>query len=328
MPGSPGIFNKNDGDTIYAADYNNIQSATEFLLGTGLADSGYGQAIGSAQVSVDAVITVSQWNNLRSDLLKVRQHQTGVDESANLTVPTNSSVITNEFVNQYKTFSTTATTDRLVCASNQATETNLFTPRTRSTSWSGKLTHTVTITFSTANQARFFFNAGGSFKFSASRTGGSTTDKNTAWTNLLSDMATITFAAAGTTYSGTGAAGGYPKTSIGWYGLTTSDQTVFIKPTAPGVYQENEYRILVKKDANDNTARILTFTIEFDDADTGDQRPYNPSTPPGAGADGTGTAGPGVDESVDGTVTSTVRIFRPTGINVEVTAPSFSESGL
>ena len=153
MAGSPGIFNKNDGDTIYAADYNNVQSATEFLLGIGLADSGYGQTISSTQVAEDQVISVSQWNSLRSDLLKIRQHQTGVDETANLTVPTDSSLITNEFVNQYKAFATTATTNRLIIASNQATEANLFTPRQRTSAWNGVLTHTITITFASANAA-------------------------------------------------------------------------------------------------------------------------------------------------------------------------------
>ena len=180
MPGSPGIFNKNDGDTIYAADYNNVQSATEFLLGIGLADSGYGQTISSTQVTSNQVVSVSQWNNLRSDLLKIRQHQTGVDESGNLTVPTNSSLITNEFVNQYKAFATTATTNRLVIASTQGTEEDLYNPSlsTRTTAWNGVLTHTVTIIFSSANQARFYFNAGGQIRFSASRTGGSSNNKN------------------------------------------------------------------------------------------------------------------------------------------------------
>ncbi len=333
MAGSPGIFPKNDGDTIYAADYNNIQSATQFLLGAGLADSGYGQAVGSSQVAgppTSTKVTVAQWNALRTDLLKIRQHQTGVDESANLTVPTTSLTINNEFANEYKNYANTCNTNRLVIASNQGTETNLFTPAERTSSWNGKITHTVTITFADSNQARYYFNAGGQFRFSASRSGGDATDKNSSWTTLLSDMATITFGSSGTTYSGSGA--NTVATSTGWYQLTTSDQTVFVKPAAAGVYNENEYRIKVRKNANDNTATILYFTIEFDDVDSGDQRPYNPSTPPGPGADGTGSPGPGQDEDVNtgsgAVLTSTVKIFRPTGSNVEVTAPSFTQSGI
>lgn len=322
MPGSPGIFPKNDGDTIYAADFNNVQSSAEFLLGNGLADSGYGQGVSSGQVSANEKVRVSQWNVLRSDLLKIRQHQTGVDESGNLTIPTTSSKITNEFVNQYKTFANTCSSNRLTIASNQGTLSDLFTPRQRTTAWNGVLTHTVTITFASSNAARHFFNAGGQFRFSASRSGGSSTNKNTAWTNMLSDMGTITFNHGSTTYSGSGAS--IVQTGIGWYGLTTSNQKVFEKPAASGVYLENDYNIQVRKNANDNTANILYFTIEFRDDDTGDQQ--LPGVNPGA--DGIIVPGPAVDENVDGTLTSTVKIFRPTGVNVEVPSPSVAESGL
>lgn len=321
MPGSAGIYPKNDGDTIYAADYNNIQDTVQTLLGTGLADQGYGQAVASTQVAVDTKVTVSQWTTLRGDLLKIRTHQTGVDETGNLTVPTTSDLITNEFVNQYKTYGTTATTNRFTIASNQGQE-EAFVSRQRITAWNGVLTHTVTITFATANAARHWFNAGGQFRLTASRTGGSASTKNSVWETLLSDMAVITLAANGTTYSGTG---GTAQTSTGWYQLTTSNTKIFEKPAAAGVYNENDYNVNARKNANDNTATELTLTIEFRDDDSGDQRPVDPGT---LGVDGLGTAGPGVDENVDGTLTSVVRIFRPIGSNVELTAPAVSESGL
>ncbi len=322
MPGSAGIFPKNDGDTIYAADYNNIQDTVQTLLGTGLADQGYGQAVNSTQVVANSKVTVSQWTTVRGDLLKIRTHQTGVDETGNLTIPTTSDVITNEFINQYKTYATTCTTNRFTIASNQGQE-EAFVSRQRITVWNGVLTHTVTVTFASANAARHWFNAGGQFRFTASRTGGSVSTKNSAWQTLLSDMAVITFAANGTTYSGTGAS--TVATSTGWYQLTTSNTKIFEKPAAAGVYNENDYNINARKNASDNTATELTFTIEFRDDDSGDQRPVDPGT---LGVDGLGTAGPGVDEDVDGTLTSVVRIFRPIGTNVELTAPAVSESGL
>lgn len=321
MPGSAGIYPKNDGDTIYAADYNNVQDTVQTLLGIGLADQGYGQAVASTQVAVDTKVTVSQWTTLRGDLLKIRTHQTGVDETGNLTVPTTSDKITNEFVNQYKTYGTTCTTNRFTIASNQGQE-EAFVSRQRTTAWNGVLTHTVTVTFASANAARHWFNAGGQFRFTASRTGGSASTKNSVWETLLSDMGVITLAANGTTYSGTG---GTAQTSTGWYQLTTSNTKIFEKPAAAGVYNENDYNINARKNANDNTATELTLTIEFRDDDSGDQRPVDPGT---LGVDGLGTAGPGIDENVDGTLTSVVRIFRPIGSNVELTAPAVSESGL
>ena len=71
--GSPGIFPKAEGNIIYAADYNNVQGTANFLLGTGLADSGYGQAITSGQVDSTLKVTAAQWVDLRTDLLKIRQ---------------------------------------------------------------------------------------------------------------------------------------------------------------------------------------------------------------------------------------------------------------
>ena len=287
--GSPGIFPKAVGNIIYAADFNNIQSTAEFLLGAGLSDSGYGQIVGSAQVASDDVVTVSQWNNLRTDLLKIRQHQTGIDESISLTLPTTSDLIDDAFANQYKDFATLCSTNRLTVALTEAPVVNLYDPllSRRTSSWNGKLTHTVTITFASGDAARHFFNSGGSFQFSATISG----------------------------YTGVDAAGGYPKTSIGWYELTTTDQFVFIKPTTPGVYLENEYRIKAKKDVANNTATVLTFTIEFEDADLGDQRPgYKP--------------GPGIDEQVTGTLTSIVKIGRAASTNVTVPSPAFVQSGI
>jgi hypothetical protein len=318
MPiGSPGIFPKTVGNIIYAADFNNIQSTAEFLLGAGLSDSGYGQAVGSAQVASDDIVTVSQWNALRTDLLKIRQHQTGINESLSLTLPTTSDVIDDAFANQYKDLATLCSTNRLTVALTEAPVVNLYDPvlSTRTSPWNGLLTHTVEITFASGDAGRQFFNSGGSFQFSATITGytGGTNDKGGRWDQMLTAMGTIKFAAHGTTYTGTDAAGGYPKTSIGWYELTTSDQYVFVKPTTPGVYLENEYRIKAKKNVANNTATVLTFTIEFNDADVGDQRPgYKP--------------GPGVDENVTGSLASIVKIARAASSNVTVPSPAYTSN--
>lgn len=321
MSGSPGIFPKIDGNTIYAEDYNNIQNTAEFLLGAGLSDAGYGQTVSSAIVSGQPApdkVTVSQWNSLRNDLLKIRQHQTGIDEGPNLTIPTDSSLITNEFVNQYKTFATTCQVDRLTIAGNQGTESNLVPPSVRGTAWNGTLTQVITVTFPTGNAARHFFNAGGQIRFSASLDHSLplidvSYTKTQRWKELLAEMATITFGATGTTYSGTNAAGGFPRTDLGWYSITTTPQTIFVKPAIAGVYAENDYNISVSKDDTSvANGRILTITIQFRDDDTGDP----PILPVPKGGSPTG-----IDESVKGTLTSVVKAFVPTGSNVELPLP-------
>jgi hypothetical protein len=105
--------------------------------------------------------------------------------------------------------------------------------------WQRSLTTTHTITFASANAARYFFNAGGRITWAGSRSGGSATSKNTAWSNLLTACGTLnittgtsTQAIACTSYTGTTKTGGSGTpttllTTIGFYDLTTSDQEIF-----------------------------------------------------------------------------------------------------
>jgi hypothetical protein len=74
--------------SILTLDYNNIQTKIASILGIGASSTGYGQPLLSTQISsAKTVITGAQWNALRTDLINARTHQTGADESNNLTDP-------------------------------------------------------------------------------------------------------------------------------------------------------------------------------------------------------------------------------------------------
>jgi len=78
------------GNKIEWSDYNEIQSIIAPILGptpTASGTSGYGQFVSSNQVSRYAKITNTQWANLRTDILRTRQHQTGTDLTSTLAVP-------------------------------------------------------------------------------------------------------------------------------------------------------------------------------------------------------------------------------------------------
>jgi len=122
-------------------------------------------------------------------------------------------------------------------------------------------------------------------------------------------MGTIGFKYNTTSVSGTGSA-----QAIGNYNLTTTNQTIFTKGGGAAVYAENAY--IIKAYHNNASGAILTFEIEFQDNDQGD-RPPNPPAPP---------YGPIVDENVDGTLTSYIQYYQPTGSNVEVALPSVSNT--
>jgi hypothetical protein len=171
---------------------------------------------------------------------------------------------------------------------------------TRTTAWNATITHTVTLTFASADAMRWYFNAGNSFKFSASRSGGTAGIKNTSWDTMFANMGTISFNQTNTTSTGNGT-----SYAIGYSLLTITDQAIFLKNTETPTYSPNEYRVYARANAALATATQIIFTINFADLST-DSLPLNPPF--------------FIDENVDGTIVSTVQTYRSTGTNVATPA--------
>ena len=310
----------NSGDTITAAQYNDLQSRVNNIMGTGSGQSGYGQALASAQVSTGNTVTATQMDNLRTDINKANNHQTGSSASiGNIAVgqiigadasgtSVGSLTQTTEGYNDYDAAVTNITTNKFLIDSGEGTL-EPVTSSSRSTNWQVELQHTFTLDFGSSNAARFFFNSGSDIRMSISLTGQSGSKSNT-WSTLLSDIGTVTFNYTTTTQSGSG--GSFPGTR-GWYDMTTSYQNIFTQTVGGGgVYDENNVTIQARRNSASSTLQIR---IRIIDADTGDQRPgYLP--------------GPGEDETVNGTISTTIQRFRATGTNVEVTAPSTTNNTL
>jgi len=289
----------NIGETILATDYNAIRNKIIDVMGAGSASYGYGQNIISSPVSNVQTVTKNQWDNLRFDIINARVHQTGelptVVQVSN-TDPIRYSAGSPNY--QYDILAETARSERFNVGTGQFTLTP-GTSQTTSSSWASSQTVTVTITFSTAQQARYFFNSGGKIRFSSTRTGGSLTQQNQAWTNLLSSAGASDF-------------GGITP-SVAFYNLTSSPQTCFTY-SATSPYSANTYRINAYCNVANNsggTATQVFFVVSYTDAYVD----LNPSTPPG--------------DNVDGTLTLTVEQIKaagnllPTG-TFAITAPTYS----
>lgn len=308
------------GQKIDAVDYTSIQNKIATVLGTGSSNYGYGQTVTSPSNIVSGnKIQLTHWLTLRTDLAKARAHQTGTaigtssaTDGVNLLVPSSSLVITEALRNQYSLFADTVTTNRF--ASNE------FSPETlaaftKQNTWNGTIQNVVTITGSatglgSAENMRFFFNAGGTINITASLTGysGTGTDKGPTWYLMLNQAGTVTMNYTTTTYTGSGGT----TYNIGYYSLTTSDQLIFYKPAPAGVYAENDYWIYARKSSN---GADVIMTIRFQDDDAGDQQ-------------GGFLPGASVDEQVTGNLTTTVTMNRPSGANVSVVAPTASQTGM
>ena len=291
---------------VTATRYNAIQSKVAAVLGTGSGDKGYGMSLASAQVGAGDTVTATHIANLHTDINKCILHQTASATTA-IVAPAATDVIEeNNSTNkkgwaQYEAESTVAETNRLTAAGGNMTTTSELT-ESRTSSWGGSpdtVNTTFTVTFSSADIKRNFFNSGGEIRMALALSSGSGS-KGTSWTNLFSGAGTIKFGRTATTCTGSGT-----TTSIGNVDMTGSHQTIFSKDVGSGVYGENDFTITAK----DNSSTVLEFIVTLNDDDAGDQ---------------TGTGGP-VDEDVGGTTTLTVSSFYANNASaVQHSRPTYS----
>jgi len=291
------------GDTITATDYNNFVANINAVISTGSSDSGYGLTAIS-NVSVGATISAAQWNSLLDGLQTAANHQGTTLTNASNTVTTGGNILP---LANLGTDIGLIDTNRLTAdVANMSTGVT-GTSSSRTTAWSGTVSHTFTVTYADANAARYFFNSGGKIKFAFSRSGGTTSDQNTSWTNLLSGLGTIEFGAQAAQSTG----------SSGFYDLTGTPASVYNSAVGSGAYSANDVDIAASVSSN-----VITFTVSFNDdhaAQSGTYTGGGLGTAPNEGTGWTGT------DSVDGTLTSTITFDKADNASyVQVASPTFS----
>lgn len=297
------------GNTILLSDYNNIQTKIATVLGTGSGQSGYGQTVSSSQLSAKSVIDDAHWDNLRTDLLKARQHQTGADESTGLTDIAAGQLIDDAVITAYETFATTVVNNKFAIASNQIAYQPLVS--TAIGVWNGTRTATVTFSFASADAARYFFNSGSYLRITG-QAGLNDPAKPKDYSWYLMTAAEVGTIGVGYNYSisTNGSSPAIANSSLGFYNLTNSYQRIVSKGAAAGVYVENRYYIDIACDVTSNTSGGATkvyVRVSFEDNDLGDQT-------------GTGAA---VDENISAASVSADTIYAY-GTNVQVATPTIT----
>lgn len=298
---------------ILATDYNIIQSKIASVMGDGSGTKGYGQTIASSQVGQFAKITASQWNNLRNDVLRARQHQTGQDLTADLVVAGASTTIADSQRSALLIMAEDAEVPSNYLVSppppTELARSNLVSEQVRTQKWNGKITQTIDIIWPTADDARYFFNSGGNIEFSSTFSPSVAGLKGISWSTLLQSMGTFRFNydrvfTTGTAFTGTD----------GFYDLTTIPVIVAQKETSSSAYIPNEYFITARVNSTlANERRILTFVINWDDSSVAP-----PSFP---------DPGFGIDEDVEGTLTSQVQVVRSIN-NVVIPVPNATTTSI
>ena len=243
------------GNLIEATDYNNLINGTNQLntvWAVGNGDAGYGQTA-IATVAVSNTVTATQWASLINTLNSARTHQSGSGSGI-------SAVTAGQTINWISTLQTqidSAYTNRgsfaaqgtTVTGSNDATN-----PSAADTS-AFSYFRDVNVVFSSANAARYFFNAGGQINFVCSATDNAGTTRSTTLRDMINQAGGIT-AFRNTTNGGRSGTGGTVvtnNTAFGYRNLVFNSGTTIVDIDVAGTYSTHNVGILVFTSSNDTT---------------------------------------------------------------------------
>jgi len=254
---------------VQASDYNTLVGNTgpttapnqiNTIWGIGTGARGYGQSPLS-QISPNGVVYASQWSTLISTVNSILQHQGS--SGTGITLPTFGntisylgtlqSAITTGYNNALN-FSGhggsfvpggTITTNFSASISNAGSN----PPNSQTNQTSITRSFGLTATFSSADQARYFFNAGGQLNFVVT---GVTNNDNTqrsadAITTMLTNFGGVSAFRANTNGGRTGTGGTVTtnNTAVGYYNLSTSVQNTQYIASANVTYNADFTRFYV-----------------------------------------------------------------------------------
>jgi len=265
------------GDTILDDQYNTFvnSSSSPFgynhFAGTGTGLYGLGQTH-IATRSAGTTIQASDWNTLFTGLTNIGNH-------------TNDSLTTRTAVSAGDTIAIKAAVeaDLATLAASVAggcvnatavSESSELQSQTSSTRWTGSHTVEHSITFSTGDNLRHFFNAGGKMRTQLSRNGnggGSATSKDSSVDELITAMGNFDIGSVVSTRSGSGETLSTDGFALGVSDLTTSYQTIFLLTQSSGTYTSMTLKGEAKVDNGTyGTDKVVTVKMTLTDADGGD----------------------------------------------------------
>jgi hypothetical protein len=255
------------GSLIAATDYNTFVANHNAIWSTGTGNSGYGQTA-LATVAATNTITATQWSSLIAAMNKALAHQNNT--SSGVTSPVAGNTVA--YAAALSTASTSVTSNKLLAGSvgTTVTGTNFAaTVTVANTTAAVVLDLTRTVTFASADAARYFFNAGGKLNFvvsSITNTGGTTRGASLV-TLGVTNFGSLTNFAQGNNggRTGTGATVTTNNTAIGYYGLTTTQNAIVNLTGTTAAYTSDNLQLLVFSNgtvgANADKGSVLSFRL-------------------------------------------------------------------
>ena len=250
------------GGTIQALDYNLLAwggnttntytSATNNLAvvwGIGTGQFGYGQDVSLiSAVTAATTVTATQWAGLVYTVNKTLGHQagtaallTGAVQGGNIGITAGATI--TAFAN-VATAVTTVTTNKLNFNSTRGSTTaSANFDATFSTS---SFTQTITVTFDSADKARYFFNSGGRLDLVFSPSSLTDNAKETSYNDLMNAVGTLSLDVLTSTRLGTGESLTTDGLAIGYWDLTTSNQTILKLTSDNSTYTGNTLEVFMR----------------------------------------------------------------------------------
>jgi hypothetical protein len=267
-------------DTIQATDYNNTllggtgpAYGINYIMGTGATSYGLGQTTLS-NVAVIDIITATQWNSLFSAMTNIANHTNDTLTSTDLkavgdTIAAKAALQTD--------LNTLAASVNNGCPNATALTTNsaVVTVTSGSARWQGSHTAEISVTFASANNMRYFFNAGGKLIVRAARTalantggGANATSINTKESQmdtLISAVGNLSIKSRSSSRSGSGQTVSTNGLSNGFYTLNTGYTTI-LKLTNASTYSGQYIQVDAKLDAASGSSTVMTIKYAMVDA--------------------------------------------------------------
>jgi len=266
------------GSLIEAVDYNgfannNVGANVNSVWGTGSGDSGWGQTALST-VATNTLITATQWASLNSRI-------TSMANQTNTTITSRANPVVGDIIgilSALNTDLTDCTTNRGDAAASGTTS-SIWSGNTAKTTDTGSgqspwtITWTHTITFPSANQARYFWNAGGLIRLDMSKSS-NTTDADPDWNSFVGTVGQLYVSGrvnsanqtiAGTIYTGFTRIGGSGtpvpfSNTTGWYSLSggAAATTMFQLNSSVAPYTGNFINVTAAVNAGRTTLTLVT----------------------------------------------------------------------
>ena len=256
------------GSLIDAADYNGLANVSAanvwYVLSTGSGTYGYGQDAASiSTVSVASTITATQWAGLVHSVNKILGHQGGA--AAQLATGSNIGITAGATITAFANVSTAVTTIGTNRLSFNSTRGTLVTGANFDATFAtSTFTRTITVTFASADQARYFFNAGGRFSLVFVPSGLTDNNKETSYNDLMNAIGTLHLDAETSTRTGTGETLTTNGLAIGYWDLTTSNQTILKLTSDNSTYTGNTLEVFMRVAGSTGTNGGLGTQVIYD----------------------------------------------------------------